>query len=407
MKRHYILLVWFILFSLNLNAASLNSFTIQGQYLVGSNLKVSMSNPTEFKVDYSITRYLKDYGYENINWIVTVVYQKNGEAEIELTTPLTLTESTLVNPINYRTATATIPAGKVGGRVSLKFQSLMYNASGTPVNNLRITEYSSTSYITATGSVVPEVPVIPPAPFNSINAHLFTTYPTDGIRRIDYISGGFHNVESNWANTQGMAHLNGYIYIVQSGNLHKVNPISGSYNLIGESGIWNGTEAVASSSNGYIYIVQNSTLHKVDPNTGNYSILGIPDWAGTEGMVAYNGYLYIVQNSTLHKVDENTGTYSILGIPDWSGTEAIASSGDGFIYLVQNGYLHKVSTTDGSYVILGDREWLNTYKMGMAYYNGFLYILQNDRLHKVNKEDGSYTILGNPSFSQNKFLTAY
>ncbi|WP_316820859.1 hypothetical protein [Pedobacter gandavensis] len=403
MKKYYILLLVCFLFSLKLSAAALNSFSIQSQYLVGSQLQVSLITSTEFKVDYSIVRFLRNYGYEKIDWIVTVVYQKSGENEIQLTTPVTLTETILTQPLNTRTATATIPPGKVGGIIYLKFQALTYDLNGKLINNLRGTEYSSTSYTTFIPS-----PVIPPTSFSGANAHLFSVHQQGTVRRIDYLTGGFQNLGSNvWANTQGVAHLNGSIFIVQAGNLHKVNPLNGDWVLIGETGIWNGTDVAASSSNGFIYIIQNSRLHKVDPISGDFSILGNPEWGGTEAMVAYNGYLYVVQNSTLHKVDQNTGEYSILGDPDWAGTEAIASSGDGFIYIVQNGYLHKVNTNDGSFVILGGQDWLNTYKMGMAFYDNSLYILQNARLHKVNKNDGSLVVLGNPSYNVNSFLTAY
>lgn len=409
MKKIFYLLLCLFLFSTTLKAASLDRFVIKSEYLFdATSLRVSATTATSFIAEYRIIRALKNYGYENINWIVTVVAQKPGQSEINLTEPLTLTESTLDQSFNDRTITASIPANLVGAIVRLKYEYLTYNANGLLINNLRNTSYSTYQYTSALSSTTS--PNYPGVPYNVADLKLFCSnmgpnVSTGNFRKVSWASGGYNDFAFNWANIEGVTSLGGFLYVSQAGNLHKVNP-NGNYTILGNMGDWAGTQAIASSANGYIYIVQNSHLHKVNATTGDYAVLGGPIWGGTEGMVAYGGNLFIVQNQSLHKVDENTGNYVLISGQDWGGTQAIASSGDGWIYLVQNSYLHKVSTIDGSYTILGDQVWSNTNTKGMTYYDGYLYILQNSRLHRVNKDNGEFAVLGNPNFVNSKHLAA-
>ncbi|MBB6498856.1 PQQ-like beta-propeller repeat protein [Pedobacter cryoconitis] len=402
MKNYYLVLLVALFFSTNTKAANITKFIIQSQFLSNStSLNVKPTEKTPFNVDVTLTRDLKSYGYENVDWILTVVFQKNGEPDLELSTPKAINGNDFIGGFMDFTVNATLPVGKTGGVVILKYSYIFYNNEGVPISNSRSIGVTNTSYKAS-------IPVTPPpsAGFNIQNARLFMANPSGyDLRKADYLSGGQRNFgEQVWANIQGMTSLNGYLYVVQANNLHKVDK-EGNFTLIGELGIWKNTEAVTSSTNGYLYIVQNSRIHKVDPTTGTYSILGNPEWANTDAIVAYNGYLFLAENGYLYKVNENTGTYIQLNDAEWAGTQGMASGADGWIYVVQNGYLHRVNAESGAFEVLGGHEWPNTNIKGVAFYDNSVYILQNYSLHRVNKVTGAFTVLGNREYSNSCHLT--
>lgn len=403
MKNYYFVLLITLLYSVNTKAAILNKFVIQSQYLLSANaLRLNTTGDTPFLVDVEIDRYLKDYGYENVDWLVTVVFQKNGEADLALSTTKAVQTTDFSGQTFLRfTLDAKLPAGKTGGKIVLKYSYLTYNNNGSLINDSRITENTLTSF----SANIPDVPV--QVGFNINNAHLFMANPSGlDMRKADYLSGGHVNFgEPEWKDIQGMTSLNGSLYVVQANNLHRVDKTNGAFSLIGELGIWPGTEAITSSTNGYLYIVQNSRIHKVNPTTGDFTIIGNPEWANTDAIVAYNGYLYLAENAHLYKVNENTGTYIELGDSEWAGTQGMASGGDGYIYIVQNAHLHKVNTETGNIQVLGGRDWADTNIKGVAFYNNDIYILQNYYLHRVNKDTGEWLTLGARHYSNSCYLT--
>ncbi|MBB6272705.1 hypothetical protein HDF26_003162 [Pedobacter cryoconitis] len=402
MKNYYFLLLIPFFFLTNAKAAYLTKFAIQSQYLSNSNsLNVNTNGTTPFAVNITIARDMKIYGYENIDWILTVVFQKSGEPDLVLSTPKVINGSDFSGGFMDFTTNATLPAGKSGGKIILKYSYIFYNTTGVPISNVRSIGESNSSY---NASITPTPP--PSSGFNLQNARLFMANPSGyNMRKADYVTGGQRNfAEQVWANIQGMTSLNDYLYVVQADNLHKVDK-DGNFILLGELGIWKGTEGIASSTNGYLYIVQNSRIHKVNPTTGEFSIIGNPEWANTDAIVAYNGYLFLAENGYLYKVNENTGTYIQLNDADWKGTEGMASGADGWIYIVQNGYLHKVDAETGTIQLLGGRDWPNTNNKGVAFFDNSIYILQNYSLHRVNKNTGTFTALGNREYSNSCHLT--
>jgi hypothetical protein len=399
MKNKYVLLIVLLIFSVGAKAFSINKFQIQTQYLKDATTLNIASRPTPFKVDVTIGRDLKSYGYELVDISIYVVYRGAVQNSQEAISPAKIiTGSNFSGAFTDFTLEANLPASKTTGVIELVFTYTVYSNSGTPGGR-------------ASGQAVTYFNVntdVPPSniPFDLANAHLFMSNPSgQNLRKADYTSGGQRNFSAAvWANVQGITSLNNYLYIVQANNLHKVDQ-DGNFTILGQQGIWPGTEAVTSSSNGYIYIAQNARIHKMDPNTGQFTIIGNPEWANTEAMVAYNGYLYISENGYLYKVNENTGTYIQLNDAEWAGTQGMASGEDGWIYLVQNGYLHRVNAETGVWNVLGERDWLNTNTHGVAYYDNSVYILQNRSLHRVNKLTGSLQALGNPDYSTSAHLT--
>ncbi|WP_316820857.1 hypothetical protein [Pedobacter gandavensis] len=399
----------FLIMSLScVNAAKLDRFYIKRAYQLDDTdnyVPISQnSNFTQFTAEYTVTRALRSYGLENLNWIVTLVAigEEDGISyEQNISKPITLTHTDgLSQMYNNLEILGTMPNNLLHFdyvEIRLKYEQLSYDeTSGDLINTDRDVTYSKKLYVTTRKEH--------PNPFLKGDLKLFSTYYSI-LRKASYVSGGYWNFSENWENVQGMASLNGFLYIVQAGNLHKLNPETGEYTILGTMGDWNGTDAVAGSSNGFLYIVQNSRIHKVDPITGAYVILGNPEWSATEAMVAYQGNLYVVQNSRLHRVSENTGAITLISEPDWGGTKAIASSGDGFIYIIQNSYLHKISTEDASFTILGEQVWANTHQKGMTFYNNSLYVIRNGVLLKVEKGTGSITNI-NSGYNGCAYLTS-
>jgi hypothetical protein len=213
----------------------------------------------------------------------------------------------------------------------------------------------------------------------------------EDIATVNYMYPGF----TNWAGTETMTSMNGYLYIVQNHRLHQVDA-NGKWKVLGPPA-WEGTEAMT-SMNGYLYIVQNQRLHRVDTE-GNWTVLGPPAWGGTEAMTSMNGYLYIVQNQRLHRVDTN-GVWTVLGPAAWAGTEAMTAM-DGYLYIVQNQRLHRVDT-NGVWTVLGPAAWAGT--EAMTSLDSHLYIVQNQRLHRVNTT-GQWTVLGPPAWAGTEGMT--
>lgn len=398
MKKFLFTLLLLIISFSCANAAKLDRFYIKRIYQLDDTdnyVPVSQnSNYTNFTAEYTVTRALRSYGLENLNWKVTLVSieEKDGISyERNLSKPIILTHTDgLSQMYNHLEISGSLPNNLLFldyVEIHLKYEQLSYDeTSGNLINSNRDVTYSKKLYVATLKEY--------PNPFLKGDLKLFSTYYSL-LRKGSYVTGGYWNFSENWADVQGMASLNGSLYIVQAGNLHKLNPETGDYTILGTMGDWNGTDAVASSSNGFLYIVQNSRIHKVNPVTGAYVILGNPEWLATEAMVAYQGNLYVVQNSRLHRVNENTGEITLISGPDWAGTKAIASSGDGFIYIIQNSYLHKISTDDASFTILGGQIWANTHQKGMTFYNNSLYVIRNGVLLKVEKGTGSITNINN------------
>jgi hypothetical protein len=399
MKLTSIILLLLLTSSTGLNAASITKFAIQPQYLTDANtIRGSGPHRVGFKANITITRSLKSYGFEKLRWTLDIA----NEDEQTLSDYIQITEANF--PSNLSSVDLTVDCSSIGTDKGVRVR--VFNQGeigGPPVSQDSILIYSTKAF-----NVIPP-PLNPNPSVNLPDVHLFAAYSqTADFRQIDYITGGSLKFGlSEWANVQGMTSLNGYLYVVQANNLHRINPTDGSWVILGQQGIWPGTEGVASSSNGYIYIVQNSRIHKVNPTTGQFTIIGNPEWANTDCLTTYNGFIYIVENNHLYKVNENTGSYSELNIDLWGGAKGIASSNDGYIWIIQAGNLHKVNATSGEWTMGTQGDWNNSQKGCLTYYNGGLYALRNNSLLvKINVEWLSYDAISSKSVAGNSFLTA-
>ncbi|MBB6498854.1 hypothetical protein [Pedobacter cryoconitis] len=397
--KHLILLLLSFSFY-GLRAASLTKFAIQQQYLMDEyNIRGSEHHEVTFKTDITISRALKSYGYEKINWIITVVSSDNYH--IPMSKSIQITESDFPNNTASLDITIDCTSTGIDPQVRVQMEALTYDDLGNLTPEKRNSRWSSQRF-DVSGPFLTDNP-----PVNIANANLYSSYaPSSNFRKSDYITGGALTFgQSDWANTQGITSLNGSLYVVQANNLHKVNSTDGSYIILGQQQIWKATEAVASSSNGSIYIIQNSRIHKVNPSNGQYSIIGNPEWANTDCLTAYNGYLYIVENNHLYKVNENTGTYTELNSATWGGAKGIASTNDGYIWIVQNGYLHKISTATGEWQSSQYQQWSDAPKGCLAYYNGNLYALKGPYLVKVSIPYLSWDEISYKTYSGCNYLT--
>ncbi|PWG81070.1 SMP-30/gluconolactonase/LRE family protein [Pararcticibacter amylolyticus] len=388
MKKYFLLLVLIVLTSfLNTKAANLSNFYVTPS-TADFKISVSETSPKNVTAGFTIQRTYWSYGWEYLDWTVTLVLNEPSQ-ETALSAPIHITHYDFNGATSLsKTLSATIPQGKLSGVVSLKYQYKVYNGSGTPTG-VTNTEYSSRVY---------ELTLPNQGNVDLNNANIFAVVGSE-LRRIDNNTGAYITVGGAvWPNTNVMTSLDGFLYIIQAGNIHRVNKSTGSYNIVTNN--FPNSEGIA-ALDGELYIVQNNDLHRMNKDNGAYTVIS-SSWNGTEAMTALDGYIYIIQNGYLHKVNKN-GSYSILGGQIWNGTNAMTNL-DGYLYIVQNGYLHKVDKDSGTYSILGSQVWTGT--SGAAAYNGSLYIVQNQRIHKVDKDTGSFAILGNPVWSGTAAVTS-
>lgn len=117
---------------------------------------------------------------------------------------------------------------------------------------------------------------------------------------------------------------------------------------------WRNISAIAARA-GALYVVESGRLYEVNPVDGSYRIVGADDWHNTSAMGAAGGHLYVVSNNQLYEVSPTTGVRRTLGKPDWAETKAIVTVGD-MLYISANGLLHRVNPNDGSHEVLHNKE---------------------------------------------------
>jgi hypothetical protein len=66
-----------------------------------------------------------------------------------------------------------------------------------------------------------------------------------------------------------------------------------------------------------LFVIQNNRLHAVNPVDGTWNLLGNDDWSGATGLVSVQGLLYAIRNQTMYRVDPGTGSYEVLVGDDW------------------------------------------------------------------------------------------
>lgn len=410
MKKYLFSLIVIVLFSINARSAAIDSYVIQSQYLQNSpTLKVYSTTATEFKADVTITRNIKSYGYENVDWLVTLIYQ-DGAKEIELSEPVAITGNTFNSNAYYKAVlTGKVPANKIGGEVKVKYTYIFYNNEGIPISDKRSVGYSNNSFRTELSLSNNPGPGPGPNPisYNPNNLRLFASNLTgQNFRKIDYESGGYLNFgKQEWRTIDGITALNNYLYVLSTGTLHRVDPSNGTWTALGTIGDWKGPAAMTKSvTDGYLYIVQNDRIHRVNPNNGDYNVIGQPEWRGVRSILEYKNDLYLVENNDFYRVDKTTGSYTKLGNQSWPGTKGIVNDEQGNFYIVCNGEVRKVNPADGSYTLLAKDSAPTNYN-GIAIYNESLYIFRNSRLYVINKQTGSTTLIGNPDFGGCEYLT--
>jgi hypothetical protein len=169
------------------------------------------------------------------------------------------------------------------------------------------------------------------------------------LHRVDIPSGSWRILGSPgiWAGSQAMTAMGDTLFIAQGKNLARVHT-DGTWKTIGKAD-WTDTEGMA-ALNGRLYVVQNGALHLVDHNTGTFQILGQNVWTGTEGMTGFGDSLYIVQNGGLHRVAAD-GKWRVISdrAGQWAGTEAMSAAGE--IWIIQNKKLMKVDA-QGRYQVV-------------------------------------------------------
>jgi len=109
--------------------------------------------------------------------------------------------------------------------------------------------------------------------------------------------GDYEDLGGGYSKIDGMAALDGRLYIISQGFLY-VATTDGVYENLG--GGWNEIGGMT-ALDGKLYIISQGTLYETT-TTGDYEDLG-GGWNEIGGMTAVSGKLYIISQGTLYRTD--------------------------------------------------------------------------------------------------------
>ena len=107
---------------------------------------------------------------------------------------------------------------------------------------------------------------------------------------------------SDWLNFFGMTADDGNLYVWQNDVLYAITPAwsNGGWSQRNSAG-WSRPTAIASSRDGYLYMVQNGALHRVDPDGWSHAH-GPPQWEGTTALGLGDGSIYLVRGAEVYEL---------------------------------------------------------------------------------------------------------
>lgn len=154
-----------------------------------------------------------------------------------------------------------------------------------------------------------------PRPIIGLGNSAYSVQLDNRLWRIDPNTGDGDVVGNSTWDTK-MTTLGSELILMRQSRFCRVSPESGAIPF--ESAAeWAGTSAIC-CHNRELYIIQEGRLHRVNPMTGQYAVIG-NDWSGEAQMVSADHDLMIFQNSRLHIV-EASGSYRVVGNAEWSGS---------------------------------------------------------------------------------------
>ncbi|MDQ3231682.1 MAG: hypothetical protein M3Q07_07665 [Pseudobdellovibrionaceae bacterium] len=220
--------------------------------------------------------------------------------------------------------------------------------------------------------------------------------------RIDPTYGHSAYLSSGWDKLQAATSHNGSIYAMQNRYLHRVDPATGAWTVLGPQH-WVSTRSLLTGLHDHLYSIHNGQLYLINPADGaRQAIGGSRDWLGASSMAASSPHLYVIQNNRLHEVNFHNGAWRVLGGADWQGP-TLMNYAHGSLYIVQAGSLHRVNPANGAWALIGRAgDWNGAASMTFA--DGNLYIVQNTTLHRVNPDNGSWQIVGPTGSRHSTFL---
>lgn len=213
------------------------------------------------------------------------------------------------------------------------------------------------------------------------------------LYRIDPYFGRFGFMSREWKPLQGASFVNGALYVIQNEVLHRVDPATGSYTVIG-SKYYSGTLPIWLAAMGNrLFGMYGNSIREINTSDNSNRIVGtIRGWPRTQGFTASDKFLYVIQNNYIHEVNPETGSYRVLGGQDWSGGTIIKYY-NGSLYVLQNATFHRVNPATGEWAVLGQiGDWSNA--VSMTPVGDHMYIMQNSTLHRVNLNTGAWAIVG-------------
>lgn len=198
------------------------------------------------------------------------------------------------------------------------------------------------------------------------------------------------------------------LYIMQGGDLYRVNEWTGVRTHVGVDGEWFLPTSMATEDpypgtedHEVAYTIWADTLWYIDlglDDEGDAFWMGDAVWTGPTHMVhGHTGGLIIWQGGYLYTVNTSTNARRKLGTKRWTDASAMTyldynnNTAGNDLFLVQANSLWRVNVFNGRYVRLSDG-WSNTTAMTADWSD--LYIVSENHLYKVSPSTGSRTDLG-------------
>jgi hypothetical protein len=158
--------------------------------------------------------------------------------------------------------------------------------------------------------------------------------------------------DARWQTPDGIAEVDGYIYVLKNGTLDRIAPKSWTHKTCPTK--WPGARAMTAGGKGArrLYIAGKAGLYELDPATWRHKHRPA-DWSGAEFMAAAGGYVHVLSNGLLHRITPRT-LESGKSSADWSGARWMCHWGDR-LYIFKDGSHYRVDPVTLKSTLLSDR----------------------------------------------------
>lgn len=216
--------------------------------------------------------------------------------------------------------------------------------------------------------------------------------------RVHRGNGSFKKLgEPVWEQITHLTTVGDLAYAVERGHLHRVDPESGRWGIVGRKFEYMLTTALFGHRD-LLYAVHHERLWRINPDDGSSEQFGGHiDWPGEIGDVRIVGagdFLLGVQGEKLWLTDPVTGRYKRISAPyGWVDTTDICSDGER-VYTIRRGQLWEVRPEDGAQRLINEHRWRGN--AIMAADEQSVFVIHRNMLWRVDVQSGEIAQLSKP-----------